>query len=122
MSKRLEELCESFKRDSAETCVVIGFGINVNLSESALPEDLKQIATSLHIHAQHPLDRHQLLKAIITRLEQTWATLISQGTTDFQEAYSSRCSTLGKQIQVQFPDGKPLKAWRNPSANRDNCK
>ena len=30
-------LCESFKQDSTKTCVVIGFGINVNLTASSFP-------------------------------------------------------------------------------------
>jgi BirA family biotin operon repressor/biotin-[acetyl-CoA-carboxylase] ligase len=101
-------LCESFKRNSTETCVVIGFGINVNLSEAGFPKDLKLIATSLQIQSQHTLDRHHLLKSIITTLEQGWEELISQGPQACQLAYSSRCSTLGKQIQVQFPDGSEL--------------
>jgi len=101
-------LCESFKRNSTETCVVIGFGINVNLSESAFPKDLELLATSLQIQSQHPLDRHLLLKSIITTLEKGWDALISQGPQACQLAYSSRCSTLGKQVQVQLPDGSEL--------------
>jgi BirA family biotin operon repressor/biotin-[acetyl-CoA-carboxylase] ligase len=98
-------LCESFKMSSTETRVVIGFGINVNLSELAFPKDLQLIATSLQIQAQRPLDRHHLLKSIITTLEQGWEELISQGPQGCRLAYNSRCSTLGKQIQVLFPDG-----------------
>ena len=101
-------LCESFKRDSTETCVVIGFGINVNLSESEFPKDLEQTATSLQIHSQHPLDRHQLFKSIIPSLEQAWEALNTQGPPACQLAYSARCRTLGKQILVQFPDGSTL--------------
>ena len=101
-------LCESFKKSPKETCVVIGFGINVNLSESAFPKDLEQIATSLQIQSQHPLNRYHLLKSIIMTLEQGWEALITQGPQAYKLAYSSRCSTLGKQIQVQFPDGSEL--------------
>jgi BirA family biotin operon repressor/biotin-[acetyl-CoA-carboxylase] ligase len=101
-------LCESFKRDSTETCVVIGFGINVNLPESAFPKELEQLATSLQIHSQKPLDRHQLLKAIILSLEKGWEALSTKGTSAFQLNYNNRCSTLGKQILVQFPDGTTL--------------
>ncbi len=101
-------LCESFKKSPTETCVVIGFGINVNLSESAFPNDLELTATSLQIHSQHPLDRHLLIKSIITTLEQGWEALISQGPQACHHTYSSRCSTLGKQVQVQFPDGSEL--------------
>jgi len=101
-------LCESFKRSSTETCVVIGFGINVNLSESDFPKNLERTATSLHIHSKHPLDRHHLLKSIITTLEQGWKALITHGPQACQLAYSSRCSSLGQQIQVLFPDGNKL--------------
>ena len=101
-------LCESFKRDSTETSVVIGFGINVNLSESEFPKDLEQTATSLQIHSQKPLDRHQLFKSIIPSLEQAWKALNTQGPPACQLAYSARCRTLGKQILVQFPDGSTL--------------
>lgn len=101
-------LCESFKKDSSKLCVVIGFGINVNLTESAFPTDLQHTATSLLIHSQHPLDRHQLLKSIIPSLENGWDRLITQGALTCQKEYSKRCSTLGKEISVQFPDSSAL--------------
>ncbi len=99
-------LCESFKQNSGETCVAIGFGINVNLQESALPPELKAIATSLQIHANQPLDRHQLLKFIIPAVEEGWGNLMAQGPKFCQSAYHQRCSTIGQQILVEFPDGK----------------
>ena len=102
-------LCESFKRNSAETCVVIGFGINVNLSQATFPKDLQPIATSLQIQAQRPLDRHQLLSRMIVALEQGWEALLADGPPSCRLAYTARCSTLGSQIQAQFPDGREVK-------------
>ncbi len=99
-------LCESFKQTPGETCVVIGFGINVNLPETALPPELKAIATSLQIHANQPLDRHHLLKFIIPAVEESWGTLMTQGPKACQLAYHPRCSTIGQQILVEFPDGR----------------
>ncbi len=99
-------LCESFKRNQGETCVVIGFGINVNLPESTLPNEIKEIATSLQIHANQPLDRHHLLKFIIPAVEEGWETLMTQGPKSCQLAYHPRCSTIGQQILVEFPDGR----------------
>ena len=101
-------LCESFNRDSTETCVVIGFGINVNLPESLLPKELRPIATSLQIQAQQTFDRHHLLTSIITTLEKSWEALISRGPQSCQLAYSTRCSTIRSHIQVQLPDGRQL--------------
>jgi len=101
-------LCESFNRDSTETRVVIGFGINVNLPESSFPKELQPIATSLQIHAQQTVDRHHLITSIITTLEQGWADLISRGPQSCQVAYRARCSTIGSHIQVHLPDGRQL--------------
>jgi len=101
-------LCESFKRNVEETCVVIGFGINVNLPQTTFPKDLQQIATSLQIQAGRPLDRHQLLTIMIAALEQSWEALLTKGPPSCRLAYIGRCSTLGSQIQVQFPDGRQI--------------
>lgn len=101
-------LCESFNRNSTETCVVIGFGINVNLPESLLPKELQPIATSLQIQAQQTFDRYHLIKSIITTLEQGWEALISRGPKSCQLSYKTRCSTLGSHIQVHLPDGRQL--------------
>ncbi len=99
-------LCESFKRNSGETSVVIGFGINVNVPESAFPKEIKAIATSLQIHANQPLDRHLLLKFIIPAVEEGWGNLMAQGPKACQSSYAQRCSTIGQQILVEFPDGR----------------
>ena len=101
-------LCESFNRDSTETCVVIGFGINVNIQKFSFPEELEPMATSLQIQAQQTFDRHHLITSIITTLEHSWEALISQGPKSCQLAYRTRCSTIESHIQVQLPDGRQL--------------
>src|SRR5690606_10332544 len=47
-------LCESSSHQD-RTCVVIGFGINVNLSEGDFPRELQTSATSLQIQRRHSL-------------------------------------------------------------------
>ena len=101
-------LCESFKRDSTETAVIIGFGINVNLSESAFPKDLELLASSLQIHTKCPLDRIQLIQPIIRSLEQNWEALTTQGPSACHPGYSARCRTVGKHVVAHFPDGRTL--------------
>ena len=97
-------LCESFKHDSTETGVVIGFGLNVNLSKSEFPKELQDRATSLSIHSQYSLDRHQLLKNIIPTIEKGWKALKTKGPLSCQAEYTKRCDTLGKHILVNFPE------------------
>ncbi len=102
-------LCESFfKRETSYTYVIIGFGINVNLPQSAIPKDLLLKATSLHLHTRETLDRHLLIQSMATTLEQAWDRFSSEGPTACKRSYNSRCSTLGQTVQVQFSDGHRL--------------
>ena len=41
-------LCEKFKDASDKDCVVAGFGINLKIDNSALPQELRKIVTSLY--------------------------------------------------------------------------
>jgi BirA family biotin operon repressor/biotin-[acetyl-CoA-carboxylase] ligase len=101
-------LCESFRNVQHNTCVVIGFGINVNVSESMFPQDLQQSATSLKIQCHRPVEREPLIKKIITLLEKGWKDLSSKGHQSCRLEYNNRCATIGQTIQVHFPDGGRL--------------
>lgn len=104
-------LCESTTDSEGIRWVVIGFGINVNLAGSMFPPHLQEIATSLHKESGSSWDRLTLLHQITGRLEDIFATLADSESSNYQkwkETYHDRCSTIGKVIQVQFPDGSTL--------------
>ena len=48
---------------------MLGIGVNVNLTQEQLPEELAAIATSLRIAAGKPLDRVAFAEALLERLE-----------------------------------------------------
>lgn len=100
-------LCESFC-DEKRQCVVIGFGINVNLTELDFPQELQKGATSLQIQCHHSMEREPLIRQIITALEKGWETLITNGHRFWLLEYRKRCATIGRMIQVKFPDGNQL--------------
>lgn len=97
-------LCESLTHQD-HICVVIGFGINVNLSQGDFPRELRTRATSLQMACRHPLDRETLIMHIVTSLENGWNHLMVQGHAFWLQEYQKRCATLGQMIHVQFPDG-----------------
>jgi BirA family biotin operon repressor/biotin-[acetyl-CoA-carboxylase] ligase len=101
-------LCESFSIEQQNKCMVIGFGINVNLSQSEFPQDLQDSATSLQIQCHRPLDRETLIMQIITSLEKGWEDLTFKGHQSCLVEYNNRCATIGQTIQVHFPDGSQL--------------
>lgn len=55
--------------ESTESRVVLGIGINVNVTQDALPTGVSTPATSLLIELDAPADRAELLVALLERLE-----------------------------------------------------
>jgi BirA family transcriptional regulator, biotin operon repressor / biotin---[acetyl-CoA-carboxylase] ligase len=58
--------------EAREGRVVLGVGVNVNVSEAELPSDVDTAATSLLVEAGHELDRAELLVELLVRLEQRY--------------------------------------------------
>jgi BirA family biotin operon repressor/biotin-[acetyl-CoA-carboxylase] ligase len=55
--------------ESSEGRVVLGIGVNANQSEAELPTDAQTEPTSLRLELDRPVDRAELLAAILARLE-----------------------------------------------------
>jgi BirA family biotin operon repressor/biotin-[acetyl-CoA-carboxylase] ligase len=59
--------------------VVLGIGINANLTEDELPNDVDTPATSLLVEGKAPVDRAQLLAGLLERLEARYHAWLSGG-------------------------------------------
>jgi BirA family transcriptional regulator, biotin operon repressor / biotin---[acetyl-CoA-carboxylase] ligase len=101
-------LCDSFRNFEHQTCAVIGFGINVNLSQAEFPLSLQTSATSLQIQSHRVMDREELIIKIIISLEKNWEILMANGPQFYFAEYNHWCSTIGQTILIQFPDGTQL--------------
>jgi BirA family biotin operon repressor/biotin-[acetyl-CoA-carboxylase] ligase len=58
--------------EAREGRVVLGIGVNVNQTEEQLPADSQTEATSLRLELGEPIDRAQLLAAILAQLERAY--------------------------------------------------
>jgi BirA family biotin operon repressor/biotin-[acetyl-CoA-carboxylase] ligase len=89
------------------SCVVIGFGINVNQSANQLPVDT---ATSLLLENATAVDRDQLLAAVVKNIRSLYLDLSSSGgdatASGLRQAILELSATVGSQVSVEFPDGK----------------
>jgi BirA family biotin operon repressor/biotin-[acetyl-CoA-carboxylase] ligase len=59
--------------------VVLGIGINANLDEDELPQDVDTPATSLSIEAGEPVDRARLLATLLEQLEHRYEAWVRGG-------------------------------------------
>ncbi|MDP9304141.1 MAG: biotin--[acetyl-CoA-carboxylase] ligase [Actinomycetota bacterium] len=66
--------------ESSEGRVVLGIGVNANQTREQLPEDAEMEPTSLRLELGEPVNRVQLLAAILLQLERAYDTWVASGT------------------------------------------
>jgi BirA family biotin operon repressor/biotin-[acetyl-CoA-carboxylase] ligase len=81
--------------------LVIGIGINVGMSENQLPVDT---ATSLLVEGGVDLTRDEILSEVLEEFEEHFVQW-DQGIDEVQALYVHLCSTLGKEVRVEYPGG-----------------
>ena len=89
--------------------VVIGIGINVNLDDEEIPEDLKDKATSIKINKGAEIDRKLLVSHILNEFEKLYIPFKDKG--DGKEAIAicrNNSALIGKEVRVIRGEGVKL--------------
>ena len=92
--------------EAKESGVIIGIGLNVEMSKDELPVET---ATSLSIEGFSELDRNKILPALLKSIAFTFG-LWESGSSLPVELYRQASSTLGKEVEVHLPSGQILKS------------
>lgn len=82
--------------------VIVGIGLNVNVSRREFPEELRDAATSLAEEGGREYSRIALARALLSELDSTYLKACE----DFDEILSEwkgRCVTLGRSVSVKSP-------------------
>ena len=79
---------------------VLGIGLNVNVNVDDFPEDLRDSATSLQRLLGVPLDRSDVARALIQRLDFHHAQAVAAGPDSLNDHYRSRSEHLGHEVEV----------------------
>ena len=83
---------------------VVGIGLNVNWPRVEMPSDFAAGATSLADLAGHPIDRVELLGALLDELDAEVVAL-EAGSSPVTR-YRVACTTLGSDVAVETPTGR----------------
>ncbi len=81
--------------------VVVGIGINVAWPDD-LPEELAEVAVACSHVTDRPVDREDLLVALLERLAHWYGRLVSGGVGDLRAAWRDRSATLGRRVRVDL--------------------
>ncbi|WP_237690651.1 biotin--[acetyl-CoA-carboxylase] ligase [Paenibacillus caui] len=98
----LESACE----DERIRYCIAGIGIDVNLSEPEVPEELRRIMTSLMIESGQPVDRSVLAGAIMTEMEQLYTLYVQDGFASIANLWEALSVSLHQPVTASTPSGE----------------
>src|SRR6185369_11473958 len=89
---------------SAETdginFVILGLGVNLNMSSEQFPTDLRSPATSLLIETGHPVGRVCFAAQMLRELDMLYAGFLANGFLQVREEWQQRCNAHGREVVV----------------------
>lgn len=81
--------------------VIIGIGVNVNLEEDEIPEELREKATSLKIFSGKSVDKEKLLELILDYFEEFYIPFKENGDiVQVLDICRKNSSVMGREIKV----------------------
>lgn len=84
--------------------LVLGIGLNVNLTRDVLPDFLRSSVTSLREEVGRDLDRIELLQRLLEQLELQYQSFRTEPPQKVMENYTALSETLSQTVTVQVQD------------------
>ena len=81
--------------------VILGIGVDANLSASDFPGDLRGQATSLRLALGKPVSRPELAVTILRELERDYARLADGDFAKVADEWEAHCATIGKEVTIR---------------------
>jgi BirA family biotin operon repressor/biotin-[acetyl-CoA-carboxylase] ligase len=81
--------------------VILGIGVDVNLSVGEFPAELRKQSTSLKIEIGETVDRAELVVAILRELDRDYARIASDQFERVADEWEERCETIGRNVVIQ---------------------
>ena len=82
------------------TYIVIGIGINVNISRADFPEELQNVAASLSEMNGEDLSRVEIFRAVLEEFDKLYLEVKAEGFDKIIERWKKYNVTLGKNVRV----------------------
>lgn len=83
--------------------VILGMGINLNMTTDQFPPELNYPATSALLETGAGVDRTRFLCALLERIDKFYAELIQQGFGPIRKRWEDLCPLVGTHVRVEQP-------------------
>lgn len=80
--------------------VVLGIGVNLNMTADQFPADLRMPATSLLLAGGSPVARAEFARELLRQLDALYAEFLRRGPAPLLAAWEERCDLIGRQVEV----------------------
>jgi BirA family transcriptional regulator, biotin operon repressor / biotin---[acetyl-CoA-carboxylase] ligase len=84
--------------------IVLGMGINVNINHNQLPEEIRNLATSLAMETGRENSRHVLIISLYENMTKWYKELLRNGFGRIKEKWLSLTPMIGQTVQTVFQD------------------
>jgi BirA family biotin operon repressor/biotin-[acetyl-CoA-carboxylase] ligase len=84
--------------------VILGIGVDVNLSSADFPAELRHQATSLKAELGKPVFRPPLAVAILRELDHDYARITAGRFADIADEWEKHCTTIGRNVAIRAGD------------------
>lgn len=84
--------------------IILGIGVDVNLSASEFPAEVRKIATSLKIESGKPVSRAELATAILRELDLDYHRICCGQFSAVADEWEAACSTIGHEVGIRIGD------------------
>lgn len=89
---------------SAETdginFVILGIGVNLNMTKDQFPGDLRHPATSLFLESGIRVDRSRFISTMLNELDLLYSGFLAHGFGPVRDEWQQRCNANGRQVMV----------------------
>jgi BirA family transcriptional regulator, biotin operon repressor / biotin---[acetyl-CoA-carboxylase] ligase len=84
--------------------IILGIGVDVNLSQGDFPAELRKLATSLKAELGRGVSRPELAVAILRELDHDYARLASGQFPELANEWEEHCDTIGQNVAIRIGD------------------
>jgi BirA family transcriptional regulator, biotin operon repressor / biotin---[acetyl-CoA-carboxylase] ligase len=82
--------------------VILGIGVNVNLTAADFPPELRKTATSLKLETGKSVSRSDLAAAILRELDEDYARIAAGRFSAIAEEWEAHGTTIGQQVAIRL--------------------
>lgn len=82
--------------------LILGIGVNLNMTNDQFPSNLRAPATSLLIEGSREVSRLVFVRTLLEHIDRLYRLYLAEGFSPILQAWEKRCRMIGRKVEVDF--------------------